>query len=371
MRSNTGGIMRRSTSSALRTVLLVACIIFSAAMAHAQYRTSIQGVVTDATGAVVPGAHLTLTNPATGEKQVRDSNDDGVFNFNALPASVRFRLEIERDGFEKKVIDNLELIPEQPNAVNVQLVVGAASTTVNVDASAAPLLDTETASVNGVVSDNQIQHMPSFGRDVFQLIQLAPGVFGDGAQGPGGGGHQIPGTQGPGGTGGNTGIFATENGPQALARGGQYENNGVSIDGISTASAVWGGTTVITPSEDSVQDVKVVSNSYDAESGRFSGAQIQVTSKSGTNQIHGGVFFTSHRPNLNAYEPYGPQHNKPVRDDNFFDQFGGNVGGPIWKNKIFAFFNYETVRTPNSVPQTSNGWYDTAAFDALGPAGSI
>jgi len=363
--------MRRSTSSALRTVLLVACIIFSAAMAHAQYRTSIQGVVTDATGAVVPGAHLTLTNPATGEKQVRDSNDDGVFNFNALPASVRFRLEIERDGFEKKVIDNLELIPEQPNAVNVQLVVGAASTTVNVDASAAPLLDTETASVNGVVSDNQIQHMPSFGRDVFQLIQLAPGVFGDGAQGNGGGSEQLPGTQGPGGTGGNTGIFATENGPQALANGGQYENNSYTIDGISTTSAVWGGTTIITPTEDSVQSVKVVANSYDAESGRFSGAQVQVISKSGSNDIHGSAFFTIHRPGLNAYQRFNGLNQHVLKDTDFFDQFGASGSGPIWKNKIFAFFAWETVRSPNAQPNIANGWYDTSAFDALAPAGSI
>ena len=119
--------MSRSTSSALRAVSMVACIVFSAAMAHAQYRTSIQGVVTDTTGAVISGANLTLTNPATGEKQVRVSNDAGVFNFNAL-AAARFRLEVEKDGFEKKVIDNLQLIPEQPNAVNVQLAVGAAST---------------------------------------------------------------------------------------------------------------------------------------------------------------------------------------------------------------------------------------------------
>ena len=111
--------------------------------------------------------------------------------------------------------------------------------------------------------------MPSFGRDVFQLVQLAPGIFGDGAQGSAGGSAQLPGTQGPGATGGNAGIFQTENGPQALAHGGQYENNGISIDGIATTSAVWGGTTVITPSEDSVQNVKIVSNNYDAELGRL------------------------------------------------------------------------------------------------------
>jgi hypothetical protein len=365
-----GGVMSRSTSSALRTVSVVACLVLSAAMAHAQYRTSIQGVVTDPTGAVVPGAHLTLTNPATGEKQVRDSNDAGVFNFNAL-AAAKFRLEVEKDGFQKKVIDNLELVPEQPNAVNVQLVVGAASTTVTVDASAAPLLDTETASVNGVVSDNQIQHMPSFGRDVMQLVQLAPGVFGDGAQGNGGGGESLPGMQGPGATGGTAGIFQTENGPAALAAGQQYENNSITIDGISTTSAVWGGTTVITPTEDSVDDVKVVANSYDAESGRFSGAQIQVTSKSGTNDFHGSAFFTMHRPNLNAYQPFNGNGNKDLRDPNFWDQFGGSIGGPILKNRLFGFFAWETVRTPSTVPVTSNQWGEASGLAALAPSGSI
>ena len=184
--------MSRTTSSALRRVSMFACILLSAAMAHAQYRTSIQGAVTDTTGAVIAGANLTLTNPATGEKQTRVSNDSGVYNFNALPA-VPFRLEVEKDGFQKKQLDNLQLIPEQANAVNVQLEVGtAAGTTITVNAEATALLQAETASINGVVNDNEIQHMPSFGRDVFQLIQLAPGVFGDGAQGSGGNSQSLP-----------------------------------------------------------------------------------------------------------------------------------------------------------------------------------
>src|SRR5579872_6078845 len=300
--------MIRSTSSVLRPVVMFACIVLSSVVAHAQYRTSIQGAVTDTTGAVVPGAKLTLTNPATGETQERSSNDAGVYNFNALPAAP-FRLEVEKDGFQKKVIDHLQLIPEQANAVNVQLEVGAASQTVTVNAETTPLLQTETASINGVVTDNQIQHMPSFGRDVYQLVQLAPGVFGDGAQGSGGNGQSLPGTQGPGATGGNQGIFQTENGPQALAAGQQYENNSYSIDGISTTSAVWGGTTIITPTEDSVENVKVLSNGYDAENGRFSGAQVQLTSKSGSNNFHGSAFFTMHRPGFNAYQRFNGLHN--------------------------------------------------------------
>ena len=132
---------------------------------------------------------------------------------------------------------------------------------------------------------------------------------------------------------------------------------------------MWGGATVITPSADSVESVKIVTNSYDAEDGRFSGAQLQITSKSGTNDIHGSLFFTTHQPNLNAFQRYNGG-NTPTRDGNKFNQFGGSVGGPIWKNKIFAFFNYETVRQPNSdLPGT--GWYETPAFAALAPSGSI
>ena len=352
-------------------LLLVLCSLLSPTLAHAQYRTSIQGVVTDSTGAVIPGANLTLTDPATGEKQVRTSNADGVFNFNAL-ANTHFKIEVEKQGFKTKVLDNVELIREQPNALNVELEIGTQSQTVTVNASEAPAIDTETASVNGVVTSNQIQHIPSFGRDVLKLAELAPGVFGDEASGSGGNNFNLPGTQtGAQASGGATGIFATENGAQVIANGGQTENNGVTIDGISTTSAVWGGSTVITPSEDSVEDVKIVSNSYDAEDGRFNGAQIQITSKSGSNQFHGSLFFTGHRPNLNAYQRFNGDQIPVQRDGNFFDQLGGSVGGPIWKNKIFAFFSYETVREPAGTPIPGNGWFDTPAFDALAPSGSI
>ncbi len=349
--------------------VVVVLMVVLAGTALAQFRGSLRGTVTDASGAVIPGATITLVNLDTNSTIVQTSDANGIYNFNALPPAP-YRLTAEHEGFTKKVLEHVQIIPEQLNSLDLQLAVGQIATTVTVSGTT-QALDSETATVSGTVTANQIDHMPSFGRDVFQLIQLAPGVFGDGAQGSGGGAQQLPGTQGPGGTGGNAGIFSTENGPQALAHGQQYENNGISIDGISTTSAVWGGTTVITPSEDSVDNVKVVSNGYDAEQGRFSGAQIQVISKSGTNNFHGSLFFTAHRPGLDAYQRYNGSGNTVLRDDNFFDQFGGSVGGPIWKNKIFAFFDYETVRSPQSQPQLANGWYETSAFDASAPAGSI
>ena len=258
--------------------------------------------------------------------------------------------------------------------------IGDAQQTVTVNGSQAPLLDTDTATLSATINSNEIQHMPSYNRDVFQLAQLTPGVFGDASQGSGGGSNELPGNQGPGGSGsGNAGIFATENGPQIQTRGGQYETNSITIDGISTVSAVWGGTSVITPSEDSVGDMKIVSNSYDAEVGRFSGGQIQVTSKSGTNSLHGSAFIKGSRPGLNAYQRWngvgsnqaGDAATRGVnRDETRTNNYGGSLGGPIWKNKIFAFFDYEA--SPQSNATTAQGWYQTPQFLAsAAAAGSI
>src|ERR1700675_2127175 len=260
--------------------------------AQAQYRASIQGVVTDPQGSAVSGATVTLKNLETNQTLTATTDDSGIYNFNALPPS-KYSLTAEKAGFKKKILDNLGLIPDQANGVNIQLDLGVISESVTVSGDSTPLMDTQTASINGLVSSNQIQHLPSFGRDVLKLAQLAPGSFADGSQGGGGSNnYNLPGTQSGGGqSGGADGIFKTENGAQVIAGGQQTENNGISIDGISTTSSVWGGATIITPSEDSVDSIKVITNSYDAEEGRSSGTQLQITSKSGTNDIHGSLFL--------------------------------------------------------------------------------
>lgn len=368
---------RSTMNLAIRALLALAIAVLLGPLAQAQFRGSIQGVVTDTQGGVIPGAKLTLTDTATNETKTATTNGDGIFNFGALPPA-RFRLVAEAKGFETKTLENVQIIPEQANSLNIKLEIAGATTTVTVDANNTPLMDTETPNIGGTITADQIQHMPSFGRDVFQLSNLAPGTLGDQSQASGGGTFSLPGTQGPGGPSANTGIFATENGPQTLAAGQQYESNGISVDGISTASAVWGGTSVVTPSEESVQNVRVVSDDYSAETGRFSGAQIEVTSKSGSNTIHGSAFFQAWRPGLNAYQRYnGPGSLSPgtpnqrglLKDTQRFNQMGGSMGGPIWKNHVFAFFSYETERNSSSV--TGTGWYDTSAFDGLAPAGSI
>jgi hypothetical protein len=372
MRMNLRTWLFRTTgrpNSAVHVVLLIVCALLWAPLTQAQFRASLRGTVTDPQGAAVSGATVTLTNTDTNQTLVSTSDDNGIYQFNALPPAP-YRLTVEKAGFTKKVLDHVQIIPEQPNSLDVQLEVGQVAQTITVSGTTYAL-DTETANVSGTVTSNQIQHLPSFGRDVLKLAELAPGSFADGSQASGSDNYNLPGTQTNGGqSGGADSIFKTENGAQVIASGQQTEDNGISIDGISTTSVVWGGSTVITPSEDSVESVKIVSNAYDAENGRFSGAQIQITSKSGSNDFHGSLFLTTHQPNFNAFQPFNGAGHAVTRDNNKFEQFGGSVGGPIWKNKIFAFFNYESVREPFANLQ-GNGWYDTPAFDALAPAGSI
>ena len=160
--------MSRSTSSVLRTVSIAVCIVLSTVMAHAQYRASIQGVVTDAQGAVVPGATLTLTDKDNNHRLTAATNDGGIYNFSALPPD-HYSLTVEKTGFKKKVLDNLGVIAEQANAINVELEVGAGNETVTVSGTEVPLIDTETAQVSGTVTSQEIQKLPSFGRDVFNF----------------------------------------------------------------------------------------------------------------------------------------------------------------------------------------------------------
>jgi hypothetical protein len=355
----------------LRGIVFAVCAIFFVSVAHAQYRASIQGTVTDPQGAAVSGATVTLTNHETNQTLTITTNDSGIYNFNGLPPS-QYTLTVEKTGFKKKVLDNVGVIAEQANALNVQLDVGDVATSVTVSGDSTPLIDTETSNVSGTVDSQQIQKLPSFGRDVFQLLQLAPGVFGDGSRNQGGDTQIVPGNAGPGGSGGTAGVFATENRPQISANGGRTDANNVTLDGIGITSVSWGGAAIVTPNEDSVKEVKVVANSYDAENGRFGGAQTQVITQNGTNQYHGSIFFKADRPGLNSFQAWSGTAGAPTlpqKDTSRFNQWGGSAGGPILKNKLFAFFAYETIRNHSVV--TSTGWYDTAAWLKLAPSGSL
>ncbi len=354
-----------------RSIFPLALTLLIALGAHAQYRAGIQGTVSDPQGAVVSDATVTVTAKDMGLTQVATTNDSGVYSVPRLAPGL-YTVTVEKAGFKKKVIDDVKVIAEQANAVNVTLDVGQVTESVTVNGNELPPIDTESGVIAGTVTSDQIQALPSFGRDVFQLVQLAPGAFGDASRNSGGNTNGQPGNQGPGGTSASSGIFQTENRPQVSINGGRQDSNNVTLDGINITSVSWGSAAIITPNEDSVKEVRVVTNEYDAESGRFGSGQIQVISQSGTNQYHGSAFFKADRPGLNAYQPfYGAVDNPrtPQRNNNRFNQWGGSIGGPILKNKLFVFFAYETIR--NAGTNVGSGWYDTAALLKLAPAGSL
>src|SRR4029077_6885608 len=151
----------------LKTLLLILILSVCSASTYAQYRASIQGAVTDPDGASVSGATVTLKNLGTNQTLTATTDANGIYNFNALPPST-YSLTVEKTGFKKKALENVGFIPEQANALNIQLEVGEVTQTITVSGDTTPPIDTETASVNGVVTANQIQHMPSFGRDVLK-----------------------------------------------------------------------------------------------------------------------------------------------------------------------------------------------------------
>ena len=346
-------------------LLFLVCLSVLLPSASAQYRASIQGVVTDAQGSVVSGATVTLQNEETSQTLTATTDDNGVYNFGSLPPS-HFTLSVEKTGFKKKVLKGVGVIAEQANSVSVQLEVGQVSDTVTVSGDAVPLIDTETANLQGTVSAREFQTLPSFGRDPFQLLQLAPGAFGDGSQGAGGGTNNLPSTS-QGGSGATDGIFKIENGGEVTAGGQRAGSNNYQIDGVGVTSVTWGGSSVITPNEDSIKEVKVVTDNYDAENGRYSGAQIQIISQNGTNNYHGSLFFKAHRPGLDAFQRYNGYNGGVTKDASRFNDYGASAGGPIIKNHLFVFFSYETL-SDNGQQGTGGNFYETPQFRALAAA---
>ena len=171
----------RSRARRLFVVLVAVAMSLAGATAHAQYRASLQGTVTDAQGGAIPGATVTLVDKETNRTLTAVTNENGVYVFNAL-APRPYTIEVELTGLQEGgARRTCGSCGEQANTLDVKLEIGGATETVNV-AAVAPLIDTATASVAGTVTAQQIQTMPSAGRDVLQLLQLAPGAFGTGAR---------------------------------------------------------------------------------------------------------------------------------------------------------------------------------------------
>jgi hypothetical protein len=360
------------TALSIRFLLISTILVLVSSSALAQYGASLEGTVTDKSGAVVAGANVTVTNQATGVSRNTVTGESGFYRITGLPPGT-YTVAVDAGGFKKNSTPNVEVIAEAVNGANVALQTGSASETVTVTAATSEDLQTETANVTGTISSRQIVDLPDYGRDPYALIRVTPGVFSDYSRQGNGNAQAIPQQNGPGGS--NSQIFQTENQVQAIANGQRVSANNFMLDGVSINSLEWGGAAVITPNQESVQEVAVSSSSYSAQDGRNSGAQVKVISKTGTNRLHGSGFFKINDKGLNAFNKfYGPTNvpaspitcetatpsqftttavHCPDRVDQKYRDFAGSIGGPIVKDKLFFFFSYEGVRLKNTVPVRS------------------
>jgi len=355
----------------LSPAVILLFFFFFPVLAFAQYGASIQGTVLDASGAAVPGANVTVTNQATKVSHETVASESGFYRISGLtPGS--YTVEVEAASFKKATTPDVEVAAEAQRGLDVKLQPGPAQESVTVTETIGGL-ETENANVAGSISSQQIVNLPEYGRDPYELLRLAPGVFADSARQGNGNSLAIPQQVGPGGS--NSQIFQTENEVQAIADGQRVSANNFILDGVSVNSLEWGGAAVVTPNQESVQEVSVAANSYSAQDGRNSGAQVKVISKSGTNNWHGSAFFKINDKGLNAFNQfYGPTNvpqsqltcesgtpsqftitasHCPDRADQKYRDYAGSIGGPIFKNRLFFFFSYEGVRLNNTVPVRS------------------
>lgn len=359
-----------SLSTPFRVLLISAMFFFCASFSLAQFGASIGGSVTDKSGAVVAGVNVTVTEQGTGVSHTTVTGASGVYRVTGL-APGSYEVQAEAANF-KKSSRLVDVGSEIAVAANFTLETGSASETVTVTAEGSGL-QTEDATIQGTLTTREVQSLPEIDRDPYELLRLAPGVFGDGARFGDGrsagfpnGAGAVSGSAGPGGS--SAAIFQVENQQPISANGQRVTSNDYLVDGVSVNSLEWGGAAVITPSIESVQEISVLANDYDASDGRSSGAHIKTVTKGGMNSFHGGGIFLYHDPNFNAFNKFngynvGVGLAPTVRDDDAFRQFAGTLGGAIIKNKLFFFFNYEGLRANNTTFE--NNWIETPQFDAL------
>jgi outer membrane receptor protein involved in Fe transport len=283
----------------------------------------IVGRVSDPTGAVLSGAKITLTNEATGISRDALTNDSGDYNFvEVVPGT--YTVQFELKGFKKNVQKSVIVDVNQVVTLNSALQIGQSQETVEVT-SEAPQVDTTSTQLGAVINDRSVNELPLNARDTYQFLQLQPGVQ-----------AQL----GSSGT-----LFAGSSDAGSVSvNGGRTRANNFNVNG-GDANDQFVNTPTIQPTPDSVEEFRIITNTFDAEYGRNSGSVVNLITKSGTNSFHGDVYEYLRNTDLDA-RGY-PDTTKPQLNQN---QFGGTFGGPIKKDRSFFFLSYEGHRTRDGVP---------------------
>ncbi len=303
-------------------VLLAVLALLTPGQARAQLATAdILGTVTDASGAVIPNAKVTVLNTGTGIAATADTNSVGEYVFSHVQIGT-FKVTIEAKNFKKFSVADVTLTAGQRARIDAALVVGSQVETVEVEASAAVQLQSDSSDINATIGTTAMSEMPTNGRNYYSLIALQAGTTAGSAGG------------GPNDNRQNYGFSA--NGQSAM-----YNNN--MIDGMDNNERSF-GQVAVEPSIDALQEVQVETSNYSAEYSRTGGGIANLITKSGANQFHGSAFEYMRNDDFDAYQWTERAKTKTELRQN---QFGGSLGGPIKKNKAFFFGDYSGWRLIN------------------------
>jgi hypothetical protein len=306
--------------------------------------TSLRGTIKDPTGALVPGARITLTDNSTGQALTTTANENGQYVFPQIPPA-KYTITATATGFgdQKKTA---ELLVSQPATIDFSLTIQANTVTVDVSGET-QTLNTSDASLGNAVNNAEIQAIPSETRNVPDLLSLQPGVL-----------YLATPQQG-----------ASGDSRTGAVNGSRSDQGNVTLDGVDDNDQVGGlaFTGVLRATQDSIEEFRVITGGSNADAGRSSGAQISMVTKSGTNKFHGAA-YEYHRPTFTVANDW---FNKKAQVDNHLpnvpgklirNTFGADVGGPIIKDRLFFFGNYEGQRTAENRQVTRTS--PTASYQA-------
>jgi hypothetical protein len=330
--------MMKKCTDLLLLGLIVSVLSVSNLFAQATAAGTIQGTVRDNSQAVVVGAQLVVTNKANASTRSATTNATGDYRFDLMPAG-SYSLAVTKQGFSK-VLESFDLLVGTTASVNVTLKPGGTNEVVEVTGEA-PIVDAAKTGVTQNITPSEVEQLPLIGRDVANLAYLAPGVKAADSYDP------------------------TKNRYAILSVNGQSGRNvNVTINGVDNKDNTVGGPVMQMPLE-AVQEFAISTQRFSAANGRSEGAAINLITKSGSNVYHGSAFGFFRNEALNAIDTFSDQsHNgKPPYSRQFF---GGSVGGPFLKDKMFGFFAFERQREHTSLPENPDAFAQLSLVTSLG-----
>src|SRR5262245_50135803 len=311
---------RTKVKRALAGLILILTLLPRSAAAQAVTGT-ILGAITDASGAVMPGATVTLTNTGTGLVRVVTTDNNGEYPVPSLPTG-KYAVKAELSGFKTVTAPDVDLGVDQHVRINMRLEIGTVQESVTVTGQS-PLVQTSTSELGTTVEEEEIKTLPLNGRNFVNLTRTVPGVV-----------RGIPGANIDGAA-----SLAWRASASFSANGQRPRDNNYVLDGVDN-NETWLQTVVLFPSVDALDEFKLQTSTYSAEFGRSLGGVVNLQIKSGTNQSHGSGFEFLRNDAFDANNFFNNRAGRP-KPDFSQHQFGGTIGGPIVKDRTFYFFDYQ------------------------------